>query len=526
MAPLARLAIEQGFKVSGSDAASGPRLADLERAGARVFVGHDEGAMAVSSPCTPDVVVRSSAISDANPEVVAARRLNVPVLDRRRWLPHATRGFDLVVAVAGTHGKTTTTSALAQLAMRLAGVRATAIVGGVVDAFSHPELGLQLPGGARRAPGEVRVLVIEADEYGGMFLGLEPDVVVLTALGWDHADQIRSPEAMMDMFKDFCRRIRRNGTLCFCSDCAKCAQVVQATLEGREDVEAVAFGQNDAGTSETRHAFVVKSHGADEHAPSARSQTFVVHDSLNADLGRLETSMLGSHNRTNLLGAVVGAAAVARAAAAARPRPPAHTRGLRALASEVLARTADVVAPRRRLEILAASSGRDARAQRVVVVDDYAHHPTEIAAAIAATRERFPHAFLLAVVQPHTFSRVDAFRDDFCAVLASAVGPSGGGDGAVWVLDVFPAREKRDVSPAEAAQQLARDVAARAPVPAGVTYVGGVSQAASLVRQLCSRAMRGDDTGPAAALGTLVVLVMGAGDVTQVARAAAAEVRE
>ncbi|MEJ2560995.1 MAG: Mur ligase domain-containing protein, partial [Anaerolineae bacterium] len=200
LSAIATVLLEQGYTVSGSDLRASPVTERLARLGAMVNVGH-----AAANLGDADLVVVSSAVPDGNPEVEEARRRGIPVLKRAEWLGQMMRG-KRGVAVAGTHGKTTTTAMIA-LILREAGLDPTFIVGGDI-----PQLG------TNAAAGTGEVFVIEADEYDHTFLGLQPEMAVVTVVEWDHPDCYPTPESMMEAFQQFVALVPPEGLVVGCGD--------------------------------------------------------------------------------------------------------------------------------------------------------------------------------------------------------------------------------------------------------------------------------------------------------------------
>ena len=425
---LARILLARGAAVSGSDREDGPRLEELRRLGARVQVGHRAEALG-----DPDLVIVSSAIRDDNPELLAARRRGIPVKKREQWLPELTAGHDLL-AVAGTHGKTTTTSLLA-LVLEDAKQEPTAVIGGEV-----PQLG----GNALAGGG--RWFVLEADEYDGAFSGLRPFVAVVTNVEYEHPDCFRDEAAVRRAFAAFAARVRPEGRLVVCGDDPGALAVLGMLPAGHAPVVTYGLGA-----------------GHDWHAGELRP---------NADGG---TDFRAG--RRGEPGEAVGL------------RLPGRHNVRNALA--VLAVAAELGLP---WDGIAATLGRFTGAARrfqpvgsaggVEVVDDYAHHPTEVRATLQAARQRAGDLPVWVVFQPHTFSRVAALIDDFATAFEAA--------DRVWVTDIYAARERNTVG------VHAADLVARVAGPPAVHVPDG-ELLERLAAELPERAL---------------VLTLGAGDVT------------
>ncbi len=380
LSAIATVLLEQGYTVSGSDVQDSEAVARLRARGATVTIGHR-----AENVTRPDVVVVSSAIPPDNPEVAAARARGIPVRKRPAWLGEMMTG-KRGIAVAGTHGKTTTTAMLAWTLTR-AGLSPTYIVGGFV-----PQLH------TNAAAGQSDWFVIEADEYDHTFLSLKPEFAIVTNVEWDHPDIYPTEDSLRRAFADFVRLVPAGGQVLLCGDDA-----------GARSLRAVAPGAITYGLER----------GNDWRA---------VKVTPNLDGGYSFRAQLGS-----------------------RPPIPAPVRLLvpglhnvrNALAALALAVTVGVEA-KEAAEHLSAFTGVGRRfewkgeAGGVTVIDDYAHHPTEIRATLAAARRRFGDRPLWAVFQPHTFSRTRALLPEFAAAFDDA--------DHVLLLDIFPAREVDDGS--------------------------------------------------------------------------------
>ncbi|HEY8469334.1 MAG TPA: UDP-N-acetylmuramate--L-alanine ligase [Longimicrobiales bacterium] len=374
MSALAELVLRSGGKATGCDARPDAAPAALAALGLEIAAGHDpshvEGAAAV---------VVTAAVPPDHPELVAARAKGIPVLKRAEALG-AVVNRGVVVAVAGTHGKTTTT-AMTTTILAEAGLDPTGFVGGRVRAWG---------GGLRR--GSDRLFVVEADEYDRSFLTLEPRIAVVTTVEADHLDVYGSMEAIEEAFREFLAPVPADGLIAACVDDPGARRLLRDVGDGR----ALGYGLDSAAVL---RAVDVELRG--------RGSRFRVEEH-GEPLGELVLRVPGLHNVRNALGAL----AAARAAGA------------------------DVEAARR---ALAEFEGVERRFQElgtvgdIAVVDDYAHHPTEIAAVLAAARGAYPGRRIVAVFQPHLYTRTRDFAPEFGRALAGA--------DVVWVTDVYPARE-------------------------------------------------------------------------------------
>jgi len=432
MSGIARIMIARGVKVSGSDSAGGDLLASLAALGADVHVGH-----AAANLAGADTVVVSSAIRPDNPELAAARVQGLRVLHRAAALASVMLGRR-GVAVAGTHGKTTTTSMITT-ALRHCGADPGYVIGGILT-----ETGL----GAEDGSGQL--FVAEADESDGSFLMLSPEVAVVTCVEADHLDNYASLAEIEDAFAAFARRLVPGGTLVACADDPGARSLAAAAASHPARVRT--YGE--AGDADYRITSVT---------PRGMRVGLEVAAPGGAAPARLEVGVPGRHNALN--------AAAAYAAVLELGLPS-------VLAGQVASGLAAYRGARRRMEPKGEAGG-------VTVLDSYAHHPTELAADLRAARDIGPGGRVIAVFQPHLFSRTRIFADRFGAALGLA--------DEVFVLDVYAARE--DPEPGVTGELVARAV------PGGRAVFlpdrGAVPEAVADI------ARTGD-----------LVLTMGAGDVT------------
>ncbi|NAZ83045.1 UDP-N-acetylmuramate--L-alanine ligase [Kineococcus sp. R8] len=414
MSGIARLLLGRGVRVSGSDAADSPGLAPLRALGARVAVGHDAANLGDA-----DTLVVSSAVREGNPELLAARARGLRVLHRSEALAALMAGRR-GVAVAGTHGKTTTSSMLA-VALRHAGIDASSAIGGELTGGSD--------GGAH--DGTADVFVAEADESDGSFLAYAPVVSIVTNVEADHLDHYGTPEAVATAFERFAARVQPGGLLVTCADDPGARALTEhARAQG---VRTRTYGTDPAADVRLLDVRLVGPDGAHPRA--------VVADAT----GRrdLVLQVPGEHNLRN--------AAAAHVAAVELGADP----------DAVLAGLARFGGARRRFELRGEAGG-------VRVVDDYSHHPTEVEALLRAARPVAGDGRVVVVFQPHLVSRTRTFAADFGRALGLA--------DDVVVLDVYVARE--DPDPAVTGRLVADAV----PLPAGrVLYVPDRAAAAAAV---------------------------------------------
>ena len=373
MAPLAELVLRGGGTVSGCDLVASPAADALARLGMDFSEGHDPAHVGAAA-----AVVVTSAVPPGHPELAAARARGIPVIKRARALGQWVDA-GCVVGVAGTHGKTTTT-AMATHVLERAGVDPTGVVGGEVAGWG---------GNLRR--GGSSVFVVEADEYDRSFHELAPRVAVVTNVEADHLDTYGDLDGVRASFSAFVDRLEAGGTLWICGD----------------DPGAARLGA-EAGDRVRSYGMAA---GAELRASRLRvdpaGSTFAVTEN-GVRAGDFAVRAPGRHNVLNALGAM----GVGRSFGAAWVDIRAGLAAFRGVG--------------RRYEVLGTAAG-------IQVVDDYAHHPTEIAATVAAARRTNPGRRLVAVFQPHLFTRTRDFHREFGQALGAA--------DAVWVTDVFPARE-------------------------------------------------------------------------------------
>jgi UDP-N-acetylmuramate--alanine ligase len=426
MSAVARLLLARGNELSGSDLGSWPLAESLAEAGARVFRSFDARHLAGA-----DVVVRSSAYGDTNVEVAAARARGLPVWKREDAWRELAAG-KRVVAVAGTHGKSTTT-ALVWTALRSGGLDPSLICGAVLR-----DLGTNAYAGSGDA------LVIEADEYDRAFLALEPEVAVVLNVEHDHVDVFPTLADVERAFAAFASRVIPGGSLVACADDTGAVLAVARAHDALPGRSVTTYGT--APTATYRVVEVVQGSGG-------------VSFDLSGPFGppvAITLRLFGIHNARNAAGALAAADALGVPASAAA----------KAFAS--------FTGTGRRLEELGEAAG-------VIVVDDYAHHPTEIRASIDAVRARATGRVIV-LFQPHTPSRLRAFFEGFADALRGA-------DERIVAETFASARESADDRAG------ARALAQRA----GGSYAENVDAAARL---LAERVRSGD-----------LVLVLGAGDI-------------
>lgn len=374
LSALAHVLHGRGEKVSGSDRAYSPYVQALKKVGIEISLGHK-----AENVTGADIVVGSSAIPDSNVEIQAALQAEIPVLRRKTFLDEITRGFK-TIAVAGTHGKTTTTGMIAWI-LDQAGVDPSFVVGGLLPNF-----------GANGRAGKGEYFVVEADEYDHAFLGLHPTIGVVTNVEHDHPDIFPTYEDVMGAFQSFVDQVKEKLIVC-----ASDPGALSLTHEG---VDRVTYGMEASAYWR-----------AEEIRPnSAGGMDFLI---IKGDelLGLVRTRLPGEHNVSNALAAFAVVDALDIPFAISRQALTMfHGAG-------------------QRFEILGVVN-------EITVVDDYAHHPTEIRATLSTSKIRFPDAEVWAVFQPHTYSRIKTLFAAFRAAFTDT--------DHLIVTEVFGAREEAD----------------------------------------------------------------------------------
>ncbi|MBE2221304.1 MAG: UDP-N-acetylmuramate--L-alanine ligase [Anaerolineae bacterium] len=384
MSAIARVLVGRGFVVSGSDMHSNAFTAALSADGVTIFEGHKADHITGA-----EVLVISSAVPLDNPEVAAARAMSLPILKRADILGQLM--VDTIgVAVAGSHGKTTTTGMIAQILI-YADLDPTVIVGGTLPSMES---------NGRFGQGDY--FVIEADEYDYMFLGLRPEVAVITSIEHDHPDLFHTEADYVSAFREFVGLLPDGGRLIMCAE----DNGVQKLLKDLSltDVEITTYA-----LAEDEEKSVAANFIASNCRPNPMGgMDFVVEE--NGELvGLARLRVPGEHNVRNALAAIIVAMDLGVDFQTIR-------QGL-----------AEFGGMGRRFQILG-------EVGNVTIIDDYAHHPTEIKATLAAARQQFPGRRIWAVWQPHTYSRTKMLMDEFARSFNDA--------DRVIALDIYRSREQ------------------------------------------------------------------------------------
>ncbi len=375
MSGIAEILIDQGFKITGSDKATSENTERLQSLGAKVYSGHD----AKNVGPDVDVLVYSSAVMPDNPEVVEAQKRKIPVIRRAEMLAEVMR-LKYGIGIAGTHGKTTTTS-MASLVLMEGGIDPTVIVGGRLRGLA----------GSNARLGKGEFIVVEADEFDRSFLSITPTIAVLTTLETDHLDTYRDLDDIKSAFIQFASKVPFYGSVILCLD-EPALQDIMPKIKKK----IITYGLN--GQADLQAVDIV-------HRQN-KSKFLVLHGSK--ELGEVELQIPGKHNVQNALAAIaVGLE-------------------LKVPFGKIKTGVEKFTGVFRRWEVKAEVDG-------ITVVDDYAHHPTEIKATLAGAKSGWRRR-VVCVFQPHLYSRTRDFYEDFGRAFFNA--------DVLVLTDVYPAREE------------------------------------------------------------------------------------
>jgi UDP-N-acetylmuramate--alanine ligase len=392
MSAIARVLMERGVRVTGSDRSDSEYTERLRADSTVIQLSHDPAHLQADPP---ELVLISSAVRD-NPELEAARAAGIPVVRRSEFIAELMRDQQ-VIAVAGAHGKTTTSAMVIHILLQ-AGQHPGFILGGMLKSA-----------GTNASAGAGRVFVIEADEYDHMFLGLQPNTAIVTNVDWDHPDFFPTPSAFQRAFEQFIDRLEPSGMLVYSAD----------------NPGSAALGRYAAAHARRTTGYWLN---APDRAPSVEvtdSNEHGLHLIFRPDSERVIEGFLpmtGDHHAANALAAVLAV----------------ETAGVSSdVAVHALASFGGVG---RRFEVIGDQHG-------VAVVDDYAHNPAKIRAALAAARQRYPTRAIWAIWQPHTFSRTQTFLSEYATAFHAA--------DHVRVTEIYPSREKAVQFPGVSGEQTA-----------------------------------------------------------------------
>ena len=375
MSGIAELLINLGYMVSGSDLRVTDITRRLESFGARVCQGHEATCIGEA-----DVVVTSSAVKEDNPEVIAAREANVPVIPRAEMLAELMRLKKYGVAVAGSHGKTSTTSLVGWI-MAQAGLDPTVVIGGKVNSL-----------GTNAKLGEGEFLVAEADESDGSFLQLSPVVEVVTNIDLEHLDYYRDIDEIKDVFLQFINKIPFYGAAIVCLDDDHIASLLPHIKK-----RVITYGLT---AQADLHGRKLESEGLQTRFEVCQGGEV---------LGKITLAAPGRHNVLNSLAAI----AVARE--------------LEIPFDEIGKALSSFTGVQRRLQVKGEENG-------ITIIDDYGHHPTEIKATLSALRDAWPARRLVVMFQPHRYSRTQALFPEFCTAFHDA--------DVLILTEIYPASEQ------------------------------------------------------------------------------------
>jgi len=445
MSGIAEVLCNLGYTVQGSDASEGGNVTRLRDKGITVSVGHK-----AENVDGADVVVVSTAIKRDNPELMAARAQRIPVVRRAEMLAELMR-LKSCVAIAGTHGKTTTTTMVATL-LDAGDLDPTVINGGIINAYGS---------NARLGAGDW--MVVEADESDGTFLKLPSDVVIVTNIDPEHLDHFKTFEAIQDAFRSFVENVPFYGFAVMCTD----HPVVQTLVGKIEDRRIITYGENPQ--ADVRLVDLTPMGGGSKFKVVFRNRkTGATHE-----ISDIVLPMPGRHNASNATAAIAVA----------------HELGISD--DQIRKAMAGFGGVKRRFTKTGEWNG-------VTIIDDYGHHPVEIAAVLKAARES-TNGKIVAVVQPHRFTRLQSLFEEFCTCFNDA--------DTVVVAEVYPAGE----APIEGIDRDHFVLGLRAHGHREVIPLQGSSELAKVVRGIAGN---GD-----------YVVCLGAGNITQWAYALPGELK-
>ena len=377
MSGIARIMLAKGFTVSGSDKTDSPVLTSLKALGAKVFVGHIKENLADAQ-----LVIISAAITENNPELVAAKQGGIPVVARANalaWLMSESTS----VAVAGTHGKTTTTAMLT-VALQSAGADPSFAIGGTIN-----------NAGTNAHSGSGPIFVAEADESDGSFLAYKPSGAIITNVELDHVDHFADEEAVFAVFEQFVDSIKPGGFLVACGDDSGVKHLLSQIK--RSDLKILLYGED------SNNDFRIDRINL---APTTSSAALTI---TGRKIGELNLAVAGKHNLLNAVAAFAAGSAMG------------------VTEDKLITGLKSFTGTRRRFELKGEVAG-------VKVIDDYGHHPTEINVTLTAAKNLAQSGRVLVVFQPHRYSRTAVFSHQFAKALANS--------DFTFLLEVYAASEQ------------------------------------------------------------------------------------
>lgn len=375
MSGLARIALADGITVSGSDAKDSSVLEALSALGATVYSNHD-----VSHIAGADVVIYSTAISSSNVEMIGAIENSIPIMTRAKALAMLMHGLTSI-AVAGTHGKTTTSS-MATVAFQACGTDPSFAIGGTLTAS-----------GSNAHRGSGKFFIAEADESDGSFIAYHPYAAIVTNIEHDHVDFFATPEQVVEVFSDFSKTIPADGYLIYCNDDPGSRALGEAVTH----CNTLSYG--------TEQGCDLRIDNVELFAQGSRARAIW----KGSVVGTLELAVPGHHNLLN-------AAGVLALGLACELSPAGLISGLQSFRGAG-----------RRFELKASING-------IRIIDDYGHHPTEISVTLDAARRYADNGRILVIFQPHRYTRTQAFLENFATSLDKA--------DDVTLLEIYAASEK------------------------------------------------------------------------------------
>ena len=375
MSGIAELLYKLGFKISGSDQIESDRTNSLNKIGIKIIIGHNKNNIHES-----DVVVYSSAINISNPEIQGAIKLNIPVIRRAEMLAELIKLKKISIAIAGTHGKTTTASMLGSI-LTASSSEPTMVIGGIVNKFQSNSIS-----------GKGNIIVVEADEFDRSFLTLQPTIGVITNLDLEHLDCYNNLEDLKGAFTQFANAVPFYGKIALGTDNKNAASIVKNINR-----PVISFGLNKNANIRATDLFFSKN-----------KSSFTLIDN-NKKIGKLNINVPGKHNIKNALAAITIAFQLDISFQNIKD-------GLNQYSGV-----------RRRFDIKYHTSNQ------IMIVDDYAHHPAEVLATLNAAKNGWKKR-LIAVFQPHLFSRTRDFYEEFAKAFLKA--------DILILTDIFEAREK------------------------------------------------------------------------------------
>ena len=377
MSGIARIMLAKGFAVSGSDKNDSSVLTSLKALGAKVFVGHMKENLADAQ-----LVIISAAITENNPELVAAKQGGIPVVARANalaWLMSESTS----VAVAGTHGKTTTTAMLT-VALQSAGADPSFAIGGTIN-----------NAGTNAHSGSGSIFVAEADESDGSFLAYKPSGAIITNVELDHVDHFADEEAVFAVFEQFVDSIKPGGFLVACGDDSGVKHLLSQIK--RSDLKILLYGEDSNNDFRLDRINL---------APTTSSAALTI---TGRKIGELNLAVAGKHNLLNAVAAFAAGSAMGIAE------------------GKLITGLKSFTGTRRRFELKGEVAG-------VKVIDDYGHHPTEITVTLIAAKNLAQSGRVLVVFQPHRYSRTAVFSHQFAEALANS--------DFTFLLEVYAASEQ------------------------------------------------------------------------------------